>query len=99
MARVEVSARALQDLERLFEYIAVGDPVRARQQMLSVKRAMELLADHPHLGRLVEDGLGELILSRGRDGYAALYRWFPVVEVVMILAVKHQREVGYLEGD
>lgn len=99
MARVEVSARALQDLERLFEFIAAGDPVRARLQLLSVKRAFELLADHPHLGRLVEDGRQELILSRGRDGYAALYRWFSVEEVVMILAVKHQREAGYPRED
>lgn len=97
MARVEVSTRALQDLERLFEFIAAGNPARARTQLLSVRRAFELLADHPHLGRLVEDGRRELILSRGGDGYAALYQWFPADEVVMILAVRHQREAGYPE--
>jgi plasmid stabilization system protein ParE len=97
MARVEISTRALSDLERLFDFLAKDDPVRARTQLLSVRRAFELLADHPHLGRLVEDGRRELLLSRGRDGYAALYRWFPADEVVMILAVKHQREAGYPE--
>jgi plasmid stabilization system protein ParE len=99
MARVEVSARALQDLDRLFELFAKENPIRARMQMLSVRRAFELLAAHPHLGRTVETGRRELVLSRGQDGYIALYRWLPVDEIVMILAVRHQREAGYPEAD
>jgi hypothetical protein len=34
----------------------------------------------------------ELTLSRGRYGYIAKYRWLPKEDVVMILAVRHQRE-------
>jgi plasmid stabilization system protein ParE len=99
MARVQVTARALLDLDWLFEFIAAKNPVRARAQLLSVRRAFELLADHPHLGRPVEDGRRELILSRGTDGYIALYRWLPAEEVALILAVKHQRETGYPDAD
>jgi toxin ParE1/3/4 len=99
MARVEVAARALQDLDRLFEHIARENPVRARTQMLSVRGAFALLADHPHLGRTVEDGRRELVLSRGSDGYIALYRWLPVDQVVLILAVRHQREAGFPDVD
>jgi len=36
-------------------------------------------------------------LSRGKDGYIAKYRWLPVDDVVLILAVRHQREAGYTE--
>jgi plasmid stabilization system protein ParE len=97
MARVEVTARALRDLERLFEFIAVEDPSRARQQLISVRRAFELLADHPLLGRSAEEGRRELVLSRGRFGYIAKYRWVPAEQVVLILAVRHQREAGYSE--
>jgi plasmid stabilization system protein ParE len=95
MARVEVTERALADLERLFDFIAAEDPARARKQLLSVRRAFELLSDHPHLGRAVEDGRRELVLSRGRYGYVAKYRWLPKDEVVLILAVRHQLEAGY----
>ena len=97
MARVEVAARALRDLERLFDFIADEDPVRARKQVLSVRRAFELLADHPLLGRVAEEGRRELILSRGRYGYIAKYRWLQADDVVLILAVRHQREAGYTE--
>ncbi len=97
MARVEITARAMGDLERLFDFIAEEDRARACKQLLSVRRALELLADHPLLGREAEKGRRELILSRGRYGYIAKYRWLPAEDVVLILAVRHQREAGYLE--
>jgi plasmid stabilization system protein ParE len=97
VARVEVTERAIGDLERLFDFIAEEDPTRARKQVLSVRRALELLADHPLLGREAEEGRRELILSRGRYGYIAKYRWLPAEDVVLILAVRHQREAGYTE--
>lgn len=97
MARVEVTERAIGDLERLFDFIAAEDPTRARKQLLSVRRALELLTDHPLLGREAEDGRRELILSRGRYGYVAKYRWLPAEDVALILAVRHQHEAGYTE--
>lgn len=97
MARVEVTERALADLERLFDFIADEDPVRARKQVLSVRRAFELLAEHPLLGREAEEGRRELILSRGRYGYIAKCRWLPAEDTVLILAVRHQHEAGYSE--
>jgi plasmid stabilization system protein ParE len=97
MARVEVTRRALADLERLTEFIAIEDPRRASAQLSSVRKAFELLADHPLLGRLVESGRRELVLSRGRHGYIAKYRWLRAEDVVLILAVRHQLEAGYTE--
>jgi len=97
VAGVEITRRALADLERLFDFIATEDPQLARQQILSVRKALELLADHPLLGRQAEDGRRELILSRGRYGYIAKYRWLPADDVVLVLAVRHQLEAGYAD--
>ena len=97
MARVQITVRALADLERLFDFLAEHNPKLARERMLSVRRALELLADHPLLGRQAEDGRRELILLRGRFGYVAKYRWVPAEEVILILAVRHQLEAGYKE--
>ena len=97
MARVQITTRALVDLERLFDFLAEHNPKVARERMLSVRRAFELLSDHPLLGRQAEDGRRELILSRGRFGYVAKYRWVPSEDVVLILAVRHQLEAGYRE--
>ena len=95
MATVEITRRALADLERLFDFIAAENPHRARAQIVSVRKAFELLADHPLLGRAAEQGRRELILSRGRYGYIAKYRWLPNEDIVLILAVRHQLEAGY----
>jgi plasmid stabilization system protein ParE len=97
VARVEVTARALRDLERLFDFIAEADASRALVQLSNVRAAFALLAEHPLLGRAAEDGRRELVLSRGPTGYVAKYRWLPTEDVVLILAVRHQREAGYTE--
>ncbi len=47
------------------------------------------------LGRLVDTHRRELVISRGRTGYVALYRWFEASDSVLVLAIKHQREAGY----
>ena len=95
MATVEITRRALADLERLFDFIAAEDPQKAREQILSVRKALEVLADHPLLGKAAEEGRRELVLSRGRYGYIAKYRWLPAEDIVLILAVRHQLEAGY----
>jgi len=95
MARVQVTTRALADLERLFDFLADHNPKLARERMVGVRRAFELLADHPLLGREAEEGRRELILSRGKFGYIAKYRWLPAEDTVLILAVRHQLEAGY----
>ncbi len=95
MATVEITHRALRDLERLFDCIAAENPQKAQEQILSVRKAFALLADHPLLGRSAEGRRRELILSRGRHGYVAKYHWLPAEDVVLILAVRHQLEAGY----
>jgi plasmid stabilization system protein ParE len=70
---------------------------RALTQLSSARTPFEVVTDHPLLGRVAEDGRRELVLSRGKVGYIAKYRWLPAEDVVLILAVRHQREVGYTE--
>jgi plasmid stabilization system protein ParE len=50
---------------------------------------------HPLLGRPTEHGLRELLISRGRTGYVALYQYDAAADKVLVLAVRHQREAGF----
>jgi plasmid stabilization system protein ParE len=99
MAQVEISERALEDLERLFDFIAQHNPKLAREQLVSVRRALELLGDHPLMGREVEEGRRELVLCRGRYGYVAKYRWLRAEDAILVLTVRHQKEAGYPVDD
>lgn len=61
-----------------------------------IVEALQILENHPLIGRPVEHGLRELVVSRGRSGHLALYDYEQERDVVLVLAVRHQRETGYL---
>jgi plasmid stabilization system protein ParE len=54
---------------------------------------------HPLIGRAVECGLRELVISRGRSGYIALYGVEPIEDVILVLAIRHQRDVGFNDSE
>jgi plasmid stabilization system protein ParE len=43
--------------------------------------------------------LRELVISRGRTGYVALYSFEEDQDAVLVLAIRHQREAGYWGQD
>lgn len=99
MAKLSYSARALADLERLTDFLIESDPAVAAETIGLIAEAVELLIRHPLIGRPVEHPLRELVISRGRTGYVALYSFEEDQDAVLILAIRHQREAGYWEQD
>ncbi len=97
MATVYFSARALADLDRLFNFIAQHDPAIASRVAQYIADATRILRDHPLIGRPVRGEIRELVISSGRTGYVALYRVRNGVARVEILTIRHQREAGYRE--
>jgi plasmid stabilization system protein ParE len=95
LARLIYSARALADLECLADFLADRDPAAAAATIGLIEEAVAILARHPLIGRPVEAGLRELVISRGRTGYLALYSFEATHDVALILALRHQREAGY----
>ena len=95
MAEIVYSPNALANIERAFEYLAEKDPRAALAAASAMRTAVEVLARHPLIGRPVEGELRELIISFGRTGYVALYRFVPSENRVRVLAIRHQRELDY----
>ena len=95
MAQVVYSGHALSDLERAFEFLAAHDPTAGAASAVAIREAVETLARHPLLGRRIESDLRELVISYGRTGYVALYRFIPAREEIRILAIRHQRDLDY----
>lgn len=95
MARLIYSKRALDDLERLTDFLIDSDPKAALETADLIEEAVLVLKRHPLIGRAVESGLHELVISRGRSGYLALYSFEQVHDMVIVLAIRHQRELGH----
>lgn len=95
MAVVGYAPRASSDLQRLVDFLAESDPSAAAQTAELIVSAVEALKHHPLIGRPVEWGFRELVISRGRSGYLALYRYDEARDRVLVLTIRHQREAGY----
>ena len=96
MAKVVYSARALDHIERAFQFLRDRNPDAALNAVTAIQSAVDNLAAHPLVGRRVEGELRELIISYGQSGYVALYRFVVPRDEVRILAIRHQRELGFL---
>ncbi len=97
MTRVIFSPRALQDIERLADFLLTADPEAASHTGAVLISGLQILKQHPLVGRIVEHGYRELLISRGRTGYIALYKFDVAKNFALILTIRHQREGGYVE--
>ena len=95
MARVVYSRNALANLERAFDFLAEHDPDAAVDAASAIQSAVDALAPHPLIGRRLRGEIRELVISFGRTGYVALYRFVPARDEVRVLAIRHQRELDH----
>lgn len=94
MSRLLLAPRAWRDIERLVEFLLESQPDEAGKTGELIVSGLSILENHPLVGRAVEHGLRELLISRGRSGYVALYRYDLAGDTVLVLALRHQREAG-----
>jgi plasmid stabilization system protein ParE len=95
MTELVYTEQALLDLERLSDFLLETDPLAAQATAVLIFNALEILVQHPEIGRKVHFEQRELVISRGRTGYLALYRFLPHMDRILVLALRHQRESGY----
>lgn len=95
MTRWVLSGPAADDLDRLAEFLAESMPHEADKTAGIVAEALDILKAHPRIGRPFGRGLRELVISRGRSGYLALYRYDEASDTAVVIAIRHQSEAGY----
>lgn len=93
--RWQLTTEAADDLERLTDFLLESAPEAALDTVSIVLDGLSILAQHPLVGRPLPGGQRELVISRGRTGYPALYRYDAQADVVLVLALRHQRESDY----
>jgi plasmid stabilization system protein ParE len=95
MAQVVYSGRSLTHIERAFRFLREKRPAAAQDAVSAIQSAVDSLSAHPLIGHRIEGDLRELVISYGQTGYVALYRFVVSQAEVRILAIRHQREMGF----
>ena len=99
MSGVFLSQAAFDDLLRLEEFLVESDDPMAGELLDFILDALQVLTHQPGIGRPVEGGLRELIISRRRSGYLARYEFDDAHDRVLVARIRYQRESGYSEGE
>jgi plasmid stabilization system protein ParE len=96
MPRLIWTPSALLDVQRLYRFLVVKNPDAARRAVKAIRQGVKVLEQQPKVGRPVEEMDNEYrdwIIDFGDSGYVARYRVDP--QFVSVLAVRHQKEVGF----
>lgn len=97
MAAIELAAEVGDDLDRILDHLAQHQVESRSQRIREIIAALDVLEHNPLIGRPVRNDKRQLVIGRGAHGYLALYRYFAEIDTVFILAVRSQREAGYVE--
>ena len=95
MTRVRLAPDVIEDLDRIVDHLARHEIDDAQARAGEIISAFDVLADNPMIGRPAGDDKRELLIGRGSHGYIALYRYLPLIDIALILAIRAQREAGY----
>ena len=95
MTRVRLTPGVIEDLDRIVEHLRHHQSEAAGARAGEIISALDVLTDNPLIGRPAGHDKRELLIGRGSHGYLALYRYLPLIDTALILAIRAQREAGY----
>lgn len=84
-----------RDLERIYEHLVAHEAGHVEERLAAIFDALDILRHHPLIGRPGEEGFRELVIGRGARGYVARYVYDGMDDVVDVLALRAQSEVGF----
>ena len=99
MPRLIWSRQALLDVQRLYRFLASKNVDAAKRAVSAVRQGVRVLTYQSRIGRPVDDmpdEFREWMIDFGDSGYLVRYRIGS--DAITILAVRHQREVGFLNA-
>lgn len=99
MVRVEFLPDVFEDFERIIRHLERHQAAHIEKRLGEIVSACDVLVDNPLIGRPARGGTRELVIGRGARGYVALYRYVAALDAVFILAIRAQREAGYVRGE
>lgn len=86
---------AVNDIQRLRQFIAQENPAAAQRAAIAIKESVQRLQELPTIGKPIEDlpQYRDLFIRFGAAGYVLRYRIH--LDTVYIVHIRHYREVDF----
>ena len=95
MTRIRLAPGVIEDLDRIVSHLHRHEIESAEDRADEIISAFDVLSSNPLIGRPAGDDKRELLIGRDTRAYIALYRFLPLIDIVLILAIRAQRERGH----
>jgi plasmid stabilization system protein ParE len=101
MGEVRYSPRAAAKIKSLCEYYADIDPQLADKARSAIVESLNLLIERPRIGRpaIERPKFRERVIRFGSSHFLALYYLDEITGDVLVVAIRHEREMGYPKDD
>jgi len=96
MAHIQLAPEVAGDIERILEHLVLYNVQDSPARIHEIIQAIAVLEHNPLIGRHVEGGKRELVIGKQARGYLALYKYVAEADIVFVLAIRSQKEAGYL---
>jgi plasmid stabilization system protein ParE len=97
LPKIVYTQKAQSGFLRCRQFLQSKNPLAAKRASAAIDLQLDILSRHPEAGRPFADmpELRELPIPFGDTGYVALYRYLPDLDLIVLLAFRHQKEAGY----
>ena len=94
MIRVEFALAVSEDFAWIAQHLLEHDAGLAQERMQEIESGLRVLQHHPEIGRRLDSQHRELVLGCGSRGTVAKYCYLPERDLVLITALRAQKESG-----
>lgn len=96
MSRIELAPEVGDDFDHILDHLVQYQVENPALRILEIIEAINVLEHNPMIGRPTNNDKRELVIGQHSRGYVALYLYLMEVDTVFVLAVRSQREAGYM---
>lgn len=95
MSSIELTNQVARDFKRVIDHLLQRESTNAQSRIEEILRAIHVLEANPRIGNPADHGDRELVIGKHSHGCVALYRYIVEMDLVLVLAIRAQREADY----
>lgn len=95
MSSIELTDQVAKDFKRIVNHLLQHESSDAEARIHEILQAIHVLEGNPRIGKSIGFNERELVIGKRSHGYVALYRYIAEIDLVLVLAIRAQREAGY----